>query len=123
MGGDEQKTGNIFVTNSSGYFGSVCYDGFTNTFAWVVCRQLGFSGGVATKESKYGTLASDFPMHNVVCTGSEDTLEECSYSSSNDCGGGEGAGVMCFSSGEYIFIIRPNKSHNFGIVSLPPGTP
>ena len=48
-----------------------------------------------TKYSKYGQVSDDFGADNVRCDGTENHLSECSYSSRDDCGGTEGAGVVC----------------------------
>ena len=48
-----------------------------------------------TKESRYGQVSSDFGADNVGCECSEAGLANCSYNTQDDCGGGEGAGVVC----------------------------
>ena len=48
-----------------------------------------------TSGSRYGWVSSDFGADNVNCDGTESGLAECSYSSQDDCSGGEGAGVVC----------------------------
>ena len=58
-------------------------------------RQLGFTGGIATKESKFGNVPSKFAMDAVKCEGSERHLLDCPHSTTDDCGAGEGAGVIC----------------------------
>ena len=62
----------------------------------VLHRRLGLMCVVkVTKESAYGTVSSNFAADNVGCVGSEEHLANCSYSSQDDCGGSEGAGVVC----------------------------
>ena len=34
-------------------------------------------------------------MDNVRCAGTETNLTDCAYTDHHDCGGGEGAGVVC----------------------------
>jgi hypothetical protein len=64
--------------------------------AAVVCRQLGFHGAArATKESRYGTVSSNFAMDNVGCSGAEAKLLDCPHNKQDDCGAAEGAGVVC----------------------------
>ena len=48
-----------------------------------------------TKESRYGQVSSDFGADNVGCDGTEPGLANCTFNSQDDCGGGEGAGVVC----------------------------
>ena len=48
-----------------------------------------------TKESRYGQVSSEFGMDNVGCAGTETRLKDCAYNPTDDCGGGEGAGVVC----------------------------
>ena len=56
---------------------------------------LRYSSGVSTGRSAYGSVPTDFIMDDVSCTGSEQTLFECNYNPSHNCGSTEGAGVMC----------------------------
>ena len=51
-----------------------------------------------TSQSRYGRVSSDFGADDVDCEGTESGLAECSYRSQDDCGGGEGAGVICDAS-------------------------
>ena len=37
-------------------------------------------------------------MDDVVCSGSEDYLQDCTYSLSDNCGSYDGAGVLCYTS-------------------------
>ena len=39
-------------------------------------RQLGFSRGQATKESRYGSVTSTFAMDDVACTGTEQRIRK-----------------------------------------------
>ncbi len=96
-GGSGPHEGNVFVklTPDSEY-GQVCDDLWDIVNAGVVCRQLGFEGAVrATIESEFGAGSNDFAMDNVQCTGSEDILQDCPFSATEDCAGSELAGVEC----------------------------
>ena len=59
------------------------------------CRQLGFCDGNATTNSHFGTVPDTMAMDDVACTGSECFLIDCPYSPTDNCGGSEGAGVIC----------------------------
>ena len=39
-------------------------------------------------------------MDDVQCSGSENNLQDCPHSPNHNCGGGEGAGVVCTDPGE-----------------------
>ena len=93
--GNGHNTGNVFAVNSNGYLGPVCDDRWTDVAATVVCKQLGFSTGLAHWDSFFGRVPSDFAMDDVLCTGEEDTIQECDYTCNDDCSAGEGAGVEC----------------------------
>merc|ERR1711892_1598756 len=93
--GDGYSTGNVFVVNSDNFYGPVCDDAWVDTNAAVVCRQLGFSNGTSTRNSFFGRVPDQFAMDGVHCYGSEATIQECQYSTSDNCGFSEGAGVKC----------------------------
>ena len=57
-------TGNAFTQN-----GPVCDDHWDDIDATVVCRQLGFSSGVAYQGSRWGEVPTNFAMDDVKCTG------------------------------------------------------
>jgi len=101
VGGNGYSTGNVFVTNSAGFYGPVCDDSWTQEDAAVACRSLGFSGhsAVATTESEFGYVPDTFAMDDVGCRGLEARLEDCSHSLTDDCGAHEGAGVRCLPGG------------------------
>jgi hypothetical protein len=91
VGGSKPNEGNVFVGNKP-----VCDDDWTLVNANVACRQLGFSGALTmTKESRFGPVPPDFAMDQVNCEGSEERLIDCRHSPIEDCGAGEGAGVVC----------------------------
>jgi len=99
-GGIPGQSGNVYAMNRIGFFGPVCDDGIdrSHDVAEVVCRQLGFnSGGIPHGGSYYGSVDNDFAMDTVSCSGSETTIQECSYSTTEDCGSFEGFGVYCYS--------------------------
>jgi len=85
--------GNVYVDDKP-----VCDDGWDDNDAEVVCRELGFSGGYATTESKYGdvNLERQSCFDDVRCNGYESSLVDCRHESYDDCGDSEGAGVVCY---------------------------
>ena len=48
-----------------------------------------------TRESAFGQVTNDFAMDNVECNGNETSIQECTYLPEDNCGPGEGAGVVC----------------------------
>ena len=72
-------------------------DSWGNRDAQVVCRMLGYNsnGAIAKSGSTYGSVSTNFIMDDVNCIGTEETLEDCNYSPSHNCGSSEGAGVIC----------------------------
>merc|ERR1711892_1643903 len=93
--GDGYSTGNVYVVNANSVYGPVCDDNWGDEEATVVCRQLGFSSGTATHGTYFGPVPDQFAMDDVICSGYEATIQECEYSTSDNCGPGEGAGVIC----------------------------
>ena len=79
------------------YFLFFSDDYWDDSDARVVCRMLGFSsnGATAVLYSTYGSVVDNFIMDDVNCDGTEDSLEDCSYSPTDNCGTSEGAGVIC----------------------------
>ena len=66
--------GNVEVQRY-GIWGSICDVGWDNKDALVVCRELGFTGGNATR----GTVLRHVPtlFGNVNCSGNETKLNQC----------------------------------------------
>ena len=61
--------------NHSGQWGTVCDDGWDDTDAGVVCRQLGFgSSGTAihrAPQSGFGRGSGSILLDNIFCTGNK----------------------------------------------------
>jgi len=110
--------GNVYVDDKP-----VCDDEWDDTDAEVVCRELGFDGGYATTESKYGSvdLNTQACFDQVRCRGSESSLVNCRHESQDDCGDSEGAGVVCYggqdhdSDGDGVWDEEDSDNDNDGI--------
>ena len=65
--------------------------------AEVVCRQLGYSGGIAHRYAHFGEGTGQIWLDNVECAGHEAQLSLCSANAFGDenCGHGEDASVTC----------------------------
>jgi hypothetical protein len=63
----------------------------------VVCRQLGFPRGAVLFYccSQFGPVPDVFSYDDVNCSGQETTLDACPHANVDNCGVGEGAGVIC----------------------------
>merc|ERR1719186_1078337 len=87
------EKGNVYVDDKP-----VCDDDWDDDDAKVACKELGFDGGYATTESKYGNvdLERQTCFDDVRCSGRESSLLDCRHSSQDDCGDSEGAGVVCY---------------------------
>ncbi|XP_076877893.1 lysyl oxidase homolog 3A isoform X1 [Brachyhypopomus gauderio] len=85
----------VFYT---GEWGTICDDDFTLSNAHVLCHHLGFVEAVSWSHSaKYGAGTGKIWLDNLVCTGSENTIDECPSRGwgNSDCTHEEDAGVVC----------------------------
>ena len=83
----------------SGAWGSVCGDTLTDTFATVVCRQLGYptSHARVVGVDYFGEGSGPIWPEGVNCTGSESNLVDCQHNGweNNNCGHHQDAGIIC----------------------------
>ena len=98
MGGSSYNEGRVEVY-FNGEWGTVCDDGWDDTDAGVVCRQLGFgSSGTAIGSASFGEGSGPILLDSVSCHGSELILALCSHLGINvtrSCSHAEDAGVRC----------------------------
>ncbi|XP_030060746.1 neurotrypsin-like [Microcaecilia unicolor] len=95
--GENTKEGRVEIF-LNGEWGSICDDGWTDTDAAVVCRELGYSGPAKARTMAYfGEGQGPIHLDNVECNGTESTLEECVKQDSgvHNCWHSEDAGVIC----------------------------
>ena len=85
--------------NYNGEWGTVCDDGWDDTDAGVVCRQLGFgSSGIPQTRAYFGQGLGPIWLDNIKCIGNESILATCSHlglNISRSCTHHEDAGVIC----------------------------
>ena len=70
--------GNVFARRSGDeYIGPVCDYNWQDKEARVVCKQLGYQSGQATRNSKYGDVPPVFALQGVSCNGYENDIQSC----------------------------------------------
>ena len=98
VGGSSYNEGRVEV-NYNGEWGTVCDDGWDDTDAGVVCRQLGFgSSGTAIRSAGFGQGSGSIWLDSVTCSGNESTLASCGHLGVGvfrSCSHFEDAGVRC----------------------------
>ena len=96
VGGDVPFEGTVIIKHE-GRIGTVCDDGWDDRDALVVCRMLGYTGGTAYREAKFGRGTGVILLDDVLCTGDEKSLFDCQHRGIgvNDCSHVEDAGVRC----------------------------
>ncbi|PIO26579.1 hypothetical protein AB205_0143410 [Aquarana catesbeiana] len=79
-------------------WGTICDDDFTMENAHILCRHLGFTEATGwTHSAKYGKGIGRIWLDNVICSGSEKSIADCTSRGwgSTDCTHEEDAGVIC----------------------------
>ena len=112
VGGNSYNEGRVEV-NYNGEWGTVCDDGWDDTDAGVVCRQLGFgSSGTAIGSASFGQGSGPIWLNGVICTDNESTLASCGHLGvgvTGQCSHLKDASVACtgeFSKIYALFYIR-----------------
>ena len=85
--------------NYNGEWGTVCDDGWDDTDAGVVCKQLGFgSSGTAIKSAGFSQGSGPIWLDSLMCTGNESALAICGHLGVNitrSCTHSKDAGAKC----------------------------
>ena len=85
----------------NGQWGTVCDNSWSSSDARVVCRQLGYTRGIAYGRAIYGEGTGPIWLDYVRCRGYESSLLNCSHRGigRNYCGHEEDASVACYNGG------------------------
>ena len=98
IGGSSLNEGRVEVFYNY-QWGTVCDDGWDDTDAGVVCRQLGFGlSGTAVRSAGFGQGSGPILLDSIFCNGSELILAQCGHLGINvtrSCSHAEDAGVIC----------------------------
>ena len=90
-----------------GIWGTICDDGWDDNDATVVCKELGFLNGTATRQAKFGSGSGPVWLGQVGCLGNENNLSHCIHSGAGNvgiCSHSQDAGVECSIDGTYILL-------------------
>lgn len=88
--------GAVQVWKEGSGYGEVCSDGFNDTDAKIVCREIGYTTAISLCCSSFGHWGLPFVMSNVQCTGSENSIRNCLHESENPvCNSNTYASVVC----------------------------
>ena len=81
-----------------GRWGTICNDQWDNKDAMVVCRQLGYAGGMTQGFGQSGRPPTQIWLDDVQCQGNESDITECDHRpwGLNDCKHVEDAMVTCY---------------------------
>ena len=106
VGGNSSMEGRVEV-NYSGWWGTVCDDGWTQTSTAVLCTQLNFTYGIAALDNLLiGPGEGPIWLDDVTCSGKETSLTDCPNNGwgNHNCGHSEDVAVWC--SGEQECSLR-----------------
>ena len=106
-------TGQVVITYL-GVPGSICWNGWTDANARVVCRELGYKNGSAYYHYKSSFIYLDYSgpywTSDVNCFGNETRLSHCphkGFGNVTDCNGrGHFAGVICYDATGITLLIN-----------------
>ena len=96
MDGTNNHEGRVEVCHSN-VWGTVCSDYWSSNDGIVACRQLGLQYIATTTNAYFLSGTGQIWLDNVLCTGSESQLIDCSHNGfgSHNCDHSEDAGVVC----------------------------
>ncbi|XP_062407988.1 alpha-1B-glycoprotein-like [Sardina pilchardus] len=104
VNGDSRCSGRVEVYLHNRW-GTVCDNGWDIRDAEVVCRQLGCGTAVCAPGKAFFHAGKDsIEMVDVGCSGTEQSLTQCSYNTKQHCGHYEDSGVVCTDENPFIML-------------------
>ena len=97
MGGTNEREGRVEIMYQ-GIWGTICDDGWDDIDAAVVCKELRFFNGVATRQAQFGSGTGPVWLRRVSCSGNESKLSHCIHTGAGNtlrCSHARDAGVQC----------------------------
>lgn len=96
VGGADAYEGRIEICHN-GVWGTICDDFWSANDGVVACRQLGLDYVATTTRAYYGEGTGEIWLDNVMCTGSETELADCTHNGfgMHNCIHREDAGLLC----------------------------
>ena len=95
--GTNEREGRVEIMYQ-GIWGTICDDGWDDIDATVVCRQLGYSHGVAKRQAQFGSGTGPVWLRRVNCLGNESKLSHCIHTGAGNtlgCSHAQDIGVQC----------------------------
>jgi hypothetical protein len=103
VNGSSRQEGRVEIRHH-GIWGTVCDDDFNEDAAKVVCKHLGYKGSaIVKKEGFFGAGSGPIWLDQVICSGNETTIENCTHWNwgEHNCDHTEDVGVICSNVYEY----------------------
>ena len=85
-----------------GIWGTICDDEWDDIDATVLCRELGYYNGTATRADQFGSGSGPVWLRQVGCFGNESKLSHCIHAgagNTGNCSHTQDVGVQCRSHG------------------------
>ena len=86
-----------------GIWGTICDDGWDDIDATVVCKELGFLNGTATRQTQFDAITDPVWLRQVNCSGNESKLSHCMHNGAGNignCSHAQDVGVKCNAHGK-----------------------
>ncbi|XP_038052383.1 deleted in malignant brain tumors 1 protein-like [Patiria miniata] len=106
------------------FWGTICHNGWTIREANVTCRQLGYpSASRVWRRAHFGQGSGPILLDNVVCEGTEESIEQCEHSGwfNTSFGHYYDVGVTCNTDIDAT-VFPPEPWSSATISTTPPGT-
>ena len=97
VNGRSECSGRLEISHN-GEWGTICDDEWEMSNTDVVCRQLGCGHGISFGGTNdHGRGIGPIWLDNVVCTGEEEAITQCSHQDygENNCGHSEDVSIVC----------------------------